>query len=66
MAITLLSQPPPALSQAELAEISASTPSTFEGIAPILRHKEEQVTVTVEPAFEGFTGGKGELYITEG
>ncbi|ORY73625.1 regulator of volume decrease after cellular swelling-domain-containing protein [Leucosporidium creatinivorum] len=66
MAITLLSTAPPALTSAELAEISATTPSTFEGIAPLLRHKEEQVEVTVDPAFEEFTGGKGELWITEG
>lgn len=66
MAITLLTAAPPALSSAELAEISAATPSTFEGIAPLLRHKEEQVEVTVDPAFEGLSGGKGELWITEG
>lgn len=66
MAITSLTSPPPALSQAELVEISASTPSTFEGIAPILRHKQEEVEVTVDPPFESFSGGKGTLYITEG
>jgi hypothetical protein len=66
MAITCLTTPPPALSATELAEISTTTPATFEGIPPILRHKEEQVEFSIDPAFEGFVGGKGELWITEG
>lgn len=66
MPITLLTQPPPALTPSELAEISAATPSTFEGIPPLLRHKEEEVEFNLEPAFEGFLGGKGSLWVTEG
>ncbi|KAI5481210.1 hypothetical protein MNV49_005645 [Pseudohyphozyma bogoriensis] len=66
MPITLLTSAPPALTAEELAALSTSTPATFEGIAPLLRHREEQVTVTVEPAFQGFEGGKGTLWITEG
>ncbi|GAA6006820.1 hypothetical protein JCM11491_003193 [Sporobolomyces phaffii] len=65
MAITLLTAPPPALTPPELQDISQSTPATFEGIAPMLRHFEEQVEIRVEPAFEGFSGGKGSVYITE-
>lgn len=66
MAITSLTAAPPALTAAELAEMSLTTPTSFEGIAPILRYKEEHVEVTVDPPFQGCSGGKGELWITEG
>lgn len=68
IALTLISltAPPPALTSAELAIISVSTPTTFEGIAPLLRHKEELVELTIDPPFESFAGGKGSLFITEG
>ncbi|GAA5902337.1 Voldacs domain-containing protein [Sporobolomyces salmoneus] len=65
MAITLLTSPPPALTPPELQDLSQSTPASFEGIAPLLRHFEEEVEIRVEPAFEGFAGGKGNVYITE-
>ncbi|GAA5982379.1 hypothetical protein JCM10908_006622 [Rhodotorula pacifica] len=69
MTISLLSSPPAALSREELAAISSSTPSTFEGIAPLTRHHEPAgVRLRIEPAFEGFTGEGlvGGLWITEG
>ncbi|GAA5970251.1 hypothetical protein JCM3765_000973 [Sporobolomyces pararoseus] len=65
MPITLLTSPPPALTPPELQDLSQATPATFEGIAPLLRHFEEEVEIRVEPAFEGFTGGRGSVYITE-
>lgn len=64
--LTALTAPPPALTSAELAELSISTPNTFEGIPPLLRHLEAEVEFTIEPAFQGATGGKGGLWITEG
>ncbi|GAA6021157.1 hypothetical protein JCM8202_001878 [Rhodotorula sphaerocarpa] len=69
MAITLLTSPPEALSREELAAISAATPSTFEGIAPLTRHHEPAgVRIRLEPGFEGWTGHglEGALWITEG
>jgi hypothetical protein len=66
VSLTLLTAPPPALTPSELAEISAATPASFEGIAPLLRHLENEVDFTIEPAVGGFGGGKGELFITEG
>lgn len=69
MTISVLSSPPEALSREELAAISSSTPSTFEGIAPLTRHHEPNgVTLRLEPAFDGFTGEglEGALYVTEG
>ncbi|GAA5932331.1 hypothetical protein JCM1841_000851 [Sporobolomyces salmonicolor] len=65
MAITLLTAPPPALTPPELQSISASTPATFEGIAPLLRHLEDDVELRIEPALEGFEGGTGSLWVTE-
>lgn len=64
--LTVLSSPPPALTSAELSELSQSTPSSFEGIPPVLRHREEDVEFTIEPAYEGFSTGRGSLFITEG
>lgn len=68
--LTILTAAPPALSPTELVEISASTPSSFEGIAPLLRHFEENVQFFLDPPFEGFgengDGVTGGLYITEG
>ncbi|GAA5986767.1 hypothetical protein JCM11641_004783 [Rhodosporidiobolus odoratus] len=68
MTLTLLTAPPQALTAEELANLSSSTPSTFEGIAPITRHHEHELRVKVDPAYEGFTGDdlEGELWITEG
>ncbi|GAA5840731.1 hypothetical protein JCM11251_001685 [Rhodosporidiobolus azoricus] len=69
MPVTLLSTPPPSLDRDELSSISSSTPQTFEGIPPLLRHYEaEGVTIRVDPAHEGFTGEgvKGGLWVTEG
>ncbi|BGO95856.1 CRISPR system Cascade subunit CasD [Rhodotorula toruloides] len=69
MPIKLLTSPPEALSRDELASISRSTPSTFEGIPPLTRHHEPQgVRIKVEPAFEGFSGEgvEGALWVTEG
>ncbi|GAA6062528.1 hypothetical protein JCM10212_001578 [Sporobolomyces blumeae] len=65
MPITLLTTPPPALTPPELQDLSRSTPASFEGIAPLLRHFEQDVEVRVEPPFEGFEGGRGSLYVTE-
>ncbi|GAA5941268.1 Voldacs domain-containing protein [Sporobolomyces koalae] len=65
MTIKLLTAPPPALTPPELQDLSQSTPTTFEGIAPLLRHLEEDVEIRIDPAFQGFTGGTGTVYVTE-
>lgn len=69
----LLTAPPPALTPAQLAVISTATPSSFQGIDPLLRHKEDNVTVFIDPPFPGLGGEheakegiEGELWITEG
>lgn len=61
-----LTSPPPALTPAELAILSADTPTTFEGIPPLLRHLESSIEFFIDPPFEEFASGNGSLYITEG
>ncbi len=64
--ITALTSPAPALTREELTDLSAATPSTFSDIPPLLRHKEESVHFSIDPACQGFSSGKGVLTITEG
>lgn len=65
-----LTAPPPSLSTAELTQLSSSTPSSFEGIPPLLRHFEREVEFFLDPPFEGVgaegKGTMGSLWITEG
>ncbi|KAL8278422.1 hypothetical protein RQP46_009112 [Phenoliferia psychrophenolica] len=63
--IALLSSPPSVLTDAQLSELSGSTPASFQGIPPLLRHQELNVQLSVEPAFEGYVGGSGTLFVTE-
>lgn len=65
MAIERITSAPPALSQEELDSLSASTPESFAGIPPLLRHKEEDVFWTVEPEYQGVKQGRGTLWVTE-
>ena len=46
---------PTFVSPDEHKNIVASTPASFSDIPPVLRHKEENVTVTLEPALEEFS-----------
>ncbi|BGP16190.1 hypothetical protein JCM10213v2_004185 [Rhodosporidiobolus nylandii] len=69
MPLSLLSGPPPALDRDQLADISAATPASFDGIAPLLRHYEaDGVRVRIDPAYQGLTGDgvEGGLWVTEG
>ncbi|KAJ7592647.1 regulator of volume decrease after cellular swelling-domain-containing protein [Mycena floridula] len=48
--------------------LAASTPTSFTDIPPVLRHKEENVSVTLDPPLEGFSAQdceKGTLYVIE-
>lgn len=49
-------------------EAIASTPASFNDIPPVLRHKEENVSVTIEPPLEEFPATEcadGTLYVIE-
>ena len=68
MAITLVSSLPTHISPEEHKTISASTPASFADIPPVLRHKEDNVSVTLDPPLEGFSpqdGANGTLYAIE-
>ncbi|KZT06114.1 uncharacterized protein LAESUDRAFT_726336 [Laetiporus sulphureus 93-53] len=46
----------------------ASTPASFSDIPPVLRHKEENVSVTIDPPLSGFSSDDcavGTLYVLE-
>ncbi|CCM07058.1 uncharacterized protein FIBRA_09380 [Fibroporia radiculosa] len=65
---TLINALPPFISPDEHRAIIASTPSSFSDIPPVLRHREENVSVTIDPPFEGFTAqdaANGTLYVIE-
>lgn len=50
----------------EYQSIVASTPRSFSDIPPVLRHKEENVTVAIDPPLSpGLSGDdlKGTLYV---
>ncbi|KAI1797484.1 regulator of volume decrease after cellular swelling-domain-containing protein [Ganoderma leucocontextum] len=68
MAIGLITALPTHISPEEHKNISASTPASFADIPPVLRHKEENVSITLEPPLHGFSsedGALGTLYVIE-
>ena len=68
MAIGLITTLPTFISPEEHKNISASTPASFADIPPVLRHKQENVSVTLDPPLQGFSsedGKSGTLYVIE-
>ncbi|KAL1745412.1 regulator of volume decrease after cellular swelling-domain-containing protein [Schizophyllum fasciatum] len=52
----------------EHRELTGSTPASFAELRPVLRHKEENVSVTLDPPLEGFSaedGAQGTLFVIE-
>lgn len=67
-AVTIIADPPHSVSPAEHAEIVTATPSNFADIPPVLRLKQENVSIEFDPPVEGLSSeeiSKGSLYITE-
>jgi len=62
-AVNLISTLPNFTSQDEHTTIVGSTPNSFTDIPPVLRHKEENVSVVLEPELEGFSNTDGTLYV---
>lgn len=65
-AIALIDAVPPFVSQEEYNSLIASTPSSFNDLPFVLKHKEEDVSVKIDPALEGFSeedAAKGTLYV---
>ncbi|KAI0784457.1 regulator of volume decrease after cellular swelling-domain-containing protein [Abortiporus biennis] len=66
--ITFISELPKFISREEHKTVIASTPSSFSDIPPVLRHKEENVSISLDPPLEGFSSedsANGTLYVIE-
>jgi hypothetical protein len=66
--VTLSTSVPTSVSLEEHRALVGSTPASFNDIPPILRHKEENVSVTLDPPLDGFSeqdGAQGTLYVIE-
>ncbi|KAF7375141.1 hypothetical protein MSAN_00400500 [Mycena sanguinolenta] len=65
---TLITSVPHFVSREEHTHIATETPASFTDIPPVLRHKEENVSATLDPPLDGFSaedGAQGTLYIIE-
>lgn len=65
-AISPINALPSFTSLEENKNILASTPSSFQDIPPVLRHREENVSIALDPALEGFSAdaaAHGTLYV---
>lgn len=52
----------------EHRDLVATTPESFSDIPPVLRHKEENVSVVLDPTLDGFSpedSAQGTLYVLE-
>lgn len=59
---------PTYISPDEHKELVASTPASFNDIPPVLRHKEDNVSITLDPALPEFSTedcANGTLYVIE-
>lgn len=67
-AATLTTSLPIFVGPEEHRNIVGTTPTSFNDIPPKLCHKEENVSVTLDPPLEGFStedGAHGTLYVIE-
>ncbi|KAF9453482.1 hypothetical protein P691DRAFT_658575 [Macrolepiota fuliginosa MF-IS2] len=64
-AIQIVAALPTFVTQDEHTSIVASTPNSFNDIPPVIKHKEENVTVVLDPPLPEFSGDelKGTLYV---
>ncbi|KZT68504.1 hypothetical protein DAEQUDRAFT_671393 [Daedalea quercina L-15889] len=65
---TLITDLPTYISSEEHKAVITSTPTSFASIPPVLRHKEENVSVTIDPPIEGFLSedlSSGTLYVID-
>ncbi|KAF8968030.1 regulator of volume decrease after cellular swelling-domain-containing protein [Flammula alnicola] len=65
-AVNLITALPNFVTKEEHTTLVASTPSSFNDIPPVIRHKEENVSVTLDPPLENFSNQnavQGTLYV---
>jgi hypothetical protein len=54
------------ISKDEHTTLVGSTPNSFNDIPPVIRHKEENVSISLDPPLEGFSNteaAQGTLYV---
>lgn len=64
--VNLITALPNFVSPDEHRALVGSTPTSFNDIPPVLRYKEENVSVSLDPPLDGFTGpdsAQGTLYV---
>ncbi|KAG8906058.1 hypothetical protein FRB99_007715 [Tulasnella sp. 403] len=66
-AITVITSLPPYITAQEHSQITSKTPEDFSSIPPVLRHKQENVSVQLEPPIPELSSdnAKGTLYVIE-
>jgi nucleotide-sensitive chloride channel 1A len=65
-AVNPITAVPTFVSTEEHRGLVASTPASFKDIPPVLRHREENVSITLDPPLDGFTAqdaAHGTLYV---
>ncbi|KAI6042462.1 regulator of volume decrease after cellular swelling-domain-containing protein [Pisolithus marmoratus] len=65
---TIITSVPSFVTPEQHSDIVRATPGSFSDIPPVLRHKEDDVSVTFEPTLEQFTtedGKNGTLYVID-
>ncbi|KAF5367163.1 hypothetical protein D9758_004007 [Tetrapyrgos nigripes] len=66
MALSPISSLPKFVSPAEHSSIVSSTPASFTDIPPVIRHKQENVRITLDPPVQGLSLDQpGTLYIID-
>ena len=68
MPCTTITELPPFATPEEHQALTGTTPASFSEIRPVLRHKEENVSITLDPPLEGFPtedGVRGALFVIE-
>lgn len=66
--VTLISAPPNFVSVEEHRNLASSTPASFNDIPPVIRHREDHVSIHLDPPVEGLTAeelSKGTLYVID-
>ncbi|KAI0663693.1 regulator of volume decrease after cellular swelling-domain-containing protein [Cubamyces menziesii] len=68
MAVVLIDALPKYISAEEHRNLIASTPASFSDIPPVLRHKEDNVSIALDPPLDTFSAedaANGSLYVIE-
>ena len=65
-AVNPITSLPHFITKDEHTTLVGSTPNSFNDIPPVIRHKEENVSISLDPPLEGFSStseAQGTLYI---